>query len=202
MCLLRCPPPLPPLVAPRATPLSSSARMWGTTRSSRSTVSYSRIRETATTTTDLARPSNTTMCARPSPPTTTRGALLSITTAKGPKAAPKVRKCGPRRCVRGCVVPGVDQMGLWGALCWARVIQLQPYVYGARACTWGTTVRAAGRAHACTLSRGAASIASKITTTGREAAVEQRSGTTPRRCGARRAFGPRFRAWSRGRPWV
>ena len=49
------------------------------------------------------------------------------------------------------------------------------YVYGARACTWGTTVRAAGRAHACTLSRGAASIASKITITGREAAVEQRS---------------------------
>ena len=103
------PPPLP-LAALHSNPLFSSARMWGTTRSSRSTVSYSRIRET---TTDPARPSNTTMCVRPSPPTTTRGALLSVTTAKCPKAAPKVRKCGPRRCVRGCVVPGVDQMGLW-----------------------------------------------------------------------------------------
>ena len=66
------------------------------------------------------------------------------------------------------------------------------YVWG-REHAWGTAVR--GGARACTLSRGAASSASKITTTGREAAVgavEQRSATTPRRRGARRAFGPAF----------
>ena len=65
------------------------------------------------------------------------------------------------------------------------------FVCMGRAHEWGTTVRGAGRA--CTLSRGAASIVSKITATGPEAAVEQRSATEmPRRRGAGRAFGPRF----------
>ena len=66
---------------------------------------------------------------------------------------------------------------------------------GAGTCTAVSMGHTLGGARACTLSRGAASSASKITTTGREAAVgpvEQRSATTPRRRGARRAFGPAF----------
>jgi hypothetical protein len=71
------------------------------------------------------------------------------------------------------------------------VVRLDVYSRMGREHAWGTNVR--GGARKCTLSRRAASIASKITATGPEAAVEQRSAIeTPRRRGAGRAFGPRF----------
>jgi hypothetical protein len=78
--------------------------------------------------------------------------------------------------MRGCVM-----LGAGGHLCMGRAHE------------WGTTVR--GGVRACTLmSRGAASIVSKITATGPEAAVEQRSAIeTPKKArGAGTAFGPRF----------
>jgi hypothetical protein len=69
---------------------------------------------------------------RPPPqPSHDYGALLiSITTAEGPKAAPKVRKCGGNMHMRGCVM-----LGAGGHMCMGRSHE------------WGTTVYAAGRAH-------------------------------------------------------